>query len=57
MDEGSRRSEVDQADEPHLPGALANQLPLQTQNTRALSVSIQLIGPIAPRILRPIDGT
>jgi hypothetical protein len=37
-------SDPHQADEPHLPGAVANQLPLQTQNMRALPISIKLIG-------------
>jgi hypothetical protein len=40
-----RWTDSDQAVEPRLSGTPANQLPLQTQNTRALAVSIQLIGP------------
>ena len=40
-----RWTDPDQADEPRLSGTLANQLPLQPQNTHALAVSIQLIGP------------
>jgi hypothetical protein len=38
-------SDPNQADEPHLPGAVANQLPLQSQNMRALPISIKLTGP------------
>ena len=38
-------SDPSQADEPHLHGVAANQLPLQTQNMRALPISIKLIGP------------
>lgn len=41
----ARWSDPDQRDEPRLPGALANNLPLQTEDTLGLGVSIQLVGP------------
>jgi hypothetical protein len=40
-----RWGDPDQANEPRLPGKLANSLPLQEQNTLGLQLSIQLTGP------------
>jgi hypothetical protein len=40
-----RWDDPDQRDEPRLPGTLANDLPLQEEDTLGLEISIQLTGP------------